>query len=284
MPDTFSVTLRGINFSCLRWQSPEAVPLLAIHGWLDNAASWAVLAPLLAHCDVVAPDLAGNGQSDHRPAASSYNIWDDLPDLKLLVDWLGWSNFHLIGHSRGAAVATLLALALPDRVKSLVLLDGFMPQPLAAADCAAQLGRFVADITAEPRSPRLYPNLEEAVSSRAQKADLSMDSARLLAARGTQRSQNSVFWHFDSRQLGASSFKFSEQQVQSMLSGLTVPTLVLLAAEGLAALPAVIEQCENCPVVDWQRLPGGHHMHMMEEHVRPLANRILQFIQREEQR
>jgi len=49
-------TLRG-----LRWGRSGDASILALHGWLDNAASFARLAPLLMDADVVAIDLPGHG-------------------------------------------------------------------------------------------------------------------------------------------------------------------------------------------------------------------------------
>ncbi|MGO4781325.1 alpha/beta fold hydrolase, partial [Lysobacter sp. 2RAB21] len=46
--------------------------LLALHGWLDNAASFVPLAPWFEGFDLVAPDLPGHGASAHLPAAGEY--------------------------------------------------------------------------------------------------------------------------------------------------------------------------------------------------------------------
>ena len=62
-------TLRG-----LRWGSTGDAPILALHGWLDNAASFVRLAPLLADADVVAIDLPGHGYSDHSPPGCAVSL------------------------------------------------------------------------------------------------------------------------------------------------------------------------------------------------------------------
>ena len=58
---------RGVELSTrvgmlrgLRWGRPGNTPILALHGWLDNAASFSRLAPLLLDVDVVAIDLPGH--------------------------------------------------------------------------------------------------------------------------------------------------------------------------------------------------------------------------------
>ena len=66
--------VHGLRLAGLSWGSPEARPLLCLHGWLDNAASFAVLAPLLQGSHVVAPDLTGHGKSARRSADATYQI------------------------------------------------------------------------------------------------------------------------------------------------------------------------------------------------------------------
>ena len=50
----------------------DGLPVIALHGWLDNANSFARLAPKLAGLRIVALDLAGHGHSGHRPAGAGY--------------------------------------------------------------------------------------------------------------------------------------------------------------------------------------------------------------------
>jgi len=56
------------------WGDPLLPRLLALHGWLDNAASFDRLAPLLCeHFHIVALDLPGHGRSGHRPPGTWYH-------------------------------------------------------------------------------------------------------------------------------------------------------------------------------------------------------------------
>ncbi|HNL32158.1 MAG TPA: alpha/beta fold hydrolase, partial [Pseudomonadales bacterium] len=114
--------LGTLRIAAKGWGEHDATPLLALHGWLDNAASFDRLAPLLPHLRLVALDMPGHGLSSHRPAGCRSHIWDDLPELLQCADQLGWQRFHLLGHSRGAGIATLLAAAVPERVISLTLI------------------------------------------------------------------------------------------------------------------------------------------------------------------
>ena len=106
----------------------EGRPVLALHGWLDNAASFI---PLMRHLRKeehwVALDLPGHGQSFHRPDGASYPFLDWLLDIDEVVETLGWSEFDIVGHSMGAGIGALYAATRPEKVKRLMMLEGLGP-------------------------------------------------------------------------------------------------------------------------------------------------------------
>ena len=93
----------------------QGIPVIALHGWLDNANTFARLAPRLHGLRIVALDLAGHGYSDHRPVGAGYALWDYAHDVLRVAEQLGWQRFALLGHSLGAMVAAGESTgALPD--------------------------------------------------------------------------------------------------------------------------------------------------------------------------
>ena len=58
--------LKGQKIAAKVWGNEAGIPTLALHGWLDNAASFEPIAPLLEQCHLVAVDLPGHGLSDHK--------------------------------------------------------------------------------------------------------------------------------------------------------------------------------------------------------------------------
>ena len=126
----------GLTYRGLAWGDTGKPLVFAIHGWLDNALSFAVLAPLLTHYRVISIDLSGHGLSSHRSADANYHIWDDIPQLMAVIDQLGVSGAHIVGHSRGAAVAGMLAVALNERCLSLTMLDGMISRSFENDDGA----------------------------------------------------------------------------------------------------------------------------------------------------
>ena len=103
--------------------------IIFLHGFGACCEIWRdVMASLAAEARLLAYDLPGHGQSlecegigGAKPAARA--ILADLAARRL-------GKVHLVGHSMGGAIATLMALADPSRVASLTLLapGGFGPE------------------------------------------------------------------------------------------------------------------------------------------------------------
>ncbi|MEO6170956.1 MAG: alpha/beta fold hydrolase, partial [Lysobacter sp.] len=85
--------------------------VMALHGWLDNAASFLPLHAHLPGLDLVALDMPGHGASDHLPEAAEYTVVNTARAMFAAADALGWERFSLLGHSLGGAVASLMAAA-----------------------------------------------------------------------------------------------------------------------------------------------------------------------------
>ena len=162
-----SFAVNDITLAGQRWHNGDGWRVLCLHGWLDNSESFALLAPLLDDCDVVAFDMAGHGQSDHRSRHGGYNIWDDHIDIEAVADMLGWDRFVLLGHSRGAISSFLFSTAMPERVQRLVLLDGLFPPNRELRTAPEQLRAFLTQRSRILRKQRrVYGSVEEAFSSR----------------------------------------------------------------------------------------------------------------------
>lgn len=267
-----------LSLAGLSWGQPGEKPLLALHGWLDNAASFTFLAPLLTGYHVVALDLTGHGQSAHRSADASYQIWDDLPEILGVLEALGWETFDLVGHSRGAIISTLLASAFPERVQSLVLLDAVMPGAVAESDFPLQMRTALQDkARLLTRTNRVFSSVDDAIASRTERG-LSLDAASALVERNLRECPGGVSWTTDHRLRGASAVKLSEAHIRAVLSGLDMPTLLLLAQKTAGQAQALIDfVLLYIPHLTLDTIEGGHHFHM-EDNVVKVAQRIQQFL------
>src|SRR5690606_11797491 len=97
--------------------------VLALHGWLDNAASFIPLARHLHAIDLVAIDQPGHGRSAHLPTGTDYSFVGAINAILDVADALGWDQFALLGHSMGAGIGSLIAAACPERIERLVAIE-----------------------------------------------------------------------------------------------------------------------------------------------------------------
>jgi pimeloyl-ACP methyl ester carboxylesterase len=270
--------INGLQLAGLSWGEEGDRPVLALHGWLDNAASFAPLAPHLSGCHVIAPDLTGHGHSAHRSPDASYQIWDDLPELLGLLDALGWESFHLVGHSRGAIIAVLLASAYPERVRSLTLFDGLLPAPIEDDEFATQLRKALDDKRALLGKPsRVMKSEEEGIRVRTRKG-LTRDAATLIVRRNLSPAEDGYAWRMDPRLQGASAMKLTRAQGVAALQALTMPTRVLLAEDSTYRAPGLKELvADNVRNATVEPVPGNHHFHM-EPGCEAIALRMVQWM------
>ncbi len=279
LPREFSALANGRRICGLHWgHQPEALPTLALHGWLDNAASFSPLGARLAGLNVWAIDLPGHGLSDHRPEPGSYNLWDDLLDILALADALGWERFNLLGHSRGALISTLLAATMPERIARMVLLDAFWPQPVLAAQAPAVLRQYLMDQRryTSKKLPR-YPSVAEALSARQKATGMSAATASLIVQRGTKlAADGSVTWRSDPRLTLGSAFKLSREHSEAFFEAITASTLILLAEDGYARFDGGEQLLQRFGKFDYRVLPGGHHFHAEDpQRLAPLVSGFL---------
>lgn len=262
--EPFDIDLDGFRISGLHWRGDADLPTLAMHGWLDNAASFIPIAPLLPELDLWAIDMPGHGLTDHRPVHSSYNIWDDLLDILALADALGWSRFNLLAHSRGAIIAHLLAATMPERIGKVLLVDGIWPMAADAKESPVLLRQYLLDQRSDKaRRSLVHPSLDHAIKARAKATAFSQDAARLIVERGVEiLEQGKVRWRNDPRLLLSSAFKLTLEHVHAFLAAQSVPIKILLASDGFARYPGVEDMLAQYPHILWQVFEGGHHMHM----------------------
>jgi pimeloyl-ACP methyl ester carboxylesterase len=270
----------GLTLVGLEWGEEGAPPVLALHGWLDNAASFSRLAPLLTGRHVIALDLTGHGRSDRRSPDAGYQIWDDLPELLAVVDELGWEQFDLVGHSRGAIISALFAAALPERVGRLVMLDALMPPPVKEAAFPLQLRRHLLDKRRLLRQPdRLYAQPEDVFAAR-EAVGLGEAAARTIAERNIAPRGSEYAWTTDPRLRGASAVKLTAGQARAVLGALSMPALLLLAEGGYGGSGELLQMARTwLPDAVLDIVPGGHHFHL-EGDVNAVGRRIVQFLER----
>ena len=277
------IALPHLRLAARVWGDPVLPPLLALHGWLDNAASFDRLAPLLCeYFHIVAIDLPGHGRSDWRAPGAWYHFADSPGDLLGVVDTLGWKRFGLLGHSLGGAVASVLAAACPQRVERLLLIEALGPIAGDIEQTLTQLQRALAERSEiQSKALRVFADEDAAVTARMRANGLSRDVASLLVARGLKPVDGGFIWSSDPRLTLASPQRYSEDQILAILRGIRAPTLLLLAQPEAPYLSRETMEHRIAQVADIRalRLPGSHHLHL--EDPQPVAAAIRDFVSRE---
>ena len=201
MPQRQTFTNNSMEISYLQW-SDRGRPLLLLHGMADHALVWSSLGDYLSsNYQVIAPDLRGHGESG-KPA-TGYHFQDYIGDLRALINHLGWTQAHILGHSWSAKIAAIWATQQPEVFKSLILVDPFfidkMPNwiritfpilyqvlPFLKITRSFDSYQSIEAIARQLKQYKGWSNLQQEVFKNAieQKADGSWSSKFTLSARG----------------------------------------------------------------------------------------------------
>ncbi len=120
-----SIHLPGLDLDLFYYEAGTSAnpPLLLAHGLGDEADTWRhLIGPLSRRWHVIAPDLPGFGRSAKPNAA--YRATFMQRSMMELLDVLSLERPALGGHSLGANLVHRIALAYPDRCRSLILMSG----------------------------------------------------------------------------------------------------------------------------------------------------------------
>jgi pimeloyl-ACP methyl ester carboxylesterase len=260
-----TLNIEGLSIACKTWGNPKKPPVLALHGWLDNANSFDYLAPYFEdHFFLIAMDLPGHGHSDHFPSCCHYHFIDGVFLVVQAIDALQLGNVHLLGHSMGACLASLLAGVAPDRLLSLMLVEGLGPFSHPADTACQQLSDYLAYLTRKQRKKsKGYKQFSDAAQARAVKGYVSLDIANTLCERSLIEKDGLFYWRHDPRLLVPSPLRMTEEQILSCLRQITAKTCLIWASQGFSFDSDVVQQrvraIKNMEIF---HLEGGHHIHM----------------------
>jgi haloacetate dehalogenase len=136
----------------------DGPPVLLLHGFPQNRDMWHAIAPALAQgFTVVTADLRGYGASSKPAQMQDMGFRPMAEDQRALMAHLGFDQFHLVGHDRGARTAHRMALDHPSTIKSLTLMD-IVPTHLLLDELSQQVAKayyhwfFLAQPTPVPET------------------------------------------------------------------------------------------------------------------------------------
>jgi pimeloyl-ACP methyl ester carboxylesterase len=227
------------------WGNESAPPMLLIHGGRDHARNWDWVArDLRRDYHLIAPDLRGHGDSAWA-IGGMYSQSEFVLDITQLVEALQLPPFVIVAHSMGGSVALQYTGTYPERVVKLIAIEGMGPPP-------EMLERYVSVPTWQrmqnwieamqnlaSRTPRRYPSID-AAAQRMQDENpfLSPEQARHLTIHGVARNEDRTFsWKFDNYVRAFGPYRFDLEEMKSIWSRITCPTLLVRGKESWASDP-----------------------------------------------
>ena len=238
-PESRFYESQGLRLHYADWGNEEAPPLILIHGGRDHCRSWDAIARSLQPLfHVLAPDLRGHGDSDWTKGGS-YALTEYVYDLTRLVQSIAARDVKIIGHSMGGMVGLIYSGSFPDKVSTLVVLDGITVLPDAKRlPTHERITKWMGQLdNLHDRAPRRYRTIEEAAAQMlAHNKRLSRELALHLATYGVRQNADETYsWKFDPYQRAMAPQRLWPEDHIALWSRITCPTLLLNAGESFLA-------------------------------------------------
>ncbi len=237
------IQANGIRQHYLRYGGRGPAVVL-VPGITSPAVTWGFVAEHFGqHFDTYVLDVRGRGLSASGDSLS-YAMTDCVDDIGCLVQALGLSAYHLVGHSMGARFAMLSAIRYPEGLARLVLLDLPVSGPGRRA-YPSQLSWYVESITQAQGGMDL--------------ADMRVFCPSWTEPQLRLRAQWLHTCHLPAVEQAFT--EFHEVDVHQYFALLTVPTLLMMAGRG-DVISAEDEREINLlqPAIRLVRVPSAGHM------------------------
>lgn len=254
-------------------------PVLALHGWQDNAGTFDRLIPLLPKCiPVLCIDLPGHGRSSHYPVGVQYYIfWDGISLIRRIVKHFGWQKIKLLGHSLGGALSFMYAASYPDDVEQFISIDLYGPTVRSLKKYASMTGSCIDKALSYenlPTSKLPCYSYDEMISlvMDAYSGSIDRESAETLMIRGMSPVPSHISkegYHFarDLRLKVSLMGMFSLEQVLAYAEQIKCHVLNIRAVPGMKfenedVYSTVINAMQTNADVEYVEIPGTHHLHL----------------------
>jgi pimeloyl-ACP methyl ester carboxylesterase len=302
--ETLLYTVLKQPIRVLAWGPESAAAertVVLLHGYMDAAGSWDLVAPVLANAGfrIYAPDLRGYGHGVRVEPASTYHFPDYVLDLAELLDHLPQKQVCLVGHSMGGVVASLYSGAFPERVSHLALLEGVGPDDNVPGTVASRMRAFVDQtrkaihsgqrpaLSFEEALRRMrvqHAHIPEAVLRtrvphliRAASLASENEKDELAEAQGHMGESESCEWLYDPRHKARSATPFFASSYREFAASVTCP--VLFVSGGSTGYHPADESERLQSFRDLTRASiedAGHMMHWTKPQA--LAEMLLRFL------
>ncbi|MBL4869126.1 MAG: alpha/beta hydrolase [Pseudomonadales bacterium] len=266
-----SFKVNSLTLAGKMWGDDKGQPVIALHGWLDNANSFDYLAPCFPNLNICALDMAGHGFSDHRPGWGQYSTYEYIFDVLEIAKLLGWNKFSIIGHSMGTHIGLIMAALMPELIDKVFLIEGFgipIRQPASEVPGLVK-GAYLKTVGLKDKQAPIYPSIDAMVETR-KKALIQINeaAARLLCERSVKKQANGYTWRNDPRLKFTAPLKVNHEEICEYVKRIEAPTCLVFGDEGPNRDKSLIdERIALHRDIQVHRFRGGHHLHMEDDYM-----------------
>ena len=124
-----TVSNGDVRLRCVTAGPADGKLVLFLHGFPARWSTWRGLLPAFARAGylAVAPDLRGYGASDRPKGVDSYSVLRLVEDVIAILDAFGRERAFVVGHDMGGGLTWAVAMAHPQRVERLAVLNSVHP-------------------------------------------------------------------------------------------------------------------------------------------------------------
>lgn len=294
----YHINLAGCECAVVEWNPEAKLTAFALHGWLDNLASFQTLASHMPNVRLIAVDFPGHGHSAHLPKGLNYHFIDGLYLIDDLIKYFQQeqnkplSQVNIIGHSMGGAISCLYAAAQKIKVANLILIDTLGPLTIEPEQSVQLMSNAIQQRADKIQSEKLrlgenkqtqlkpfsaYKDLQVIVDVRAQVSDIDAELIAPIVERSVIEVDDSYTWRSDSRLKSLSPTRLSEAQLLKMLSEIEANVLLIEGHNGYLKKHQQMQSRKayfnhlTCKIVS-----GGHHVHLQQPQI--CAAMIMSFL------
>lgn len=253
--------------------SQDQQPILALHGWQDNAGSFDLLAPLLKNHSILAIDMPGHGFSSWLPKGIPYEDTTTILLIQRLKRHFKWQKIKFLGHSAGALVSFIYASLYPEDTQFVIALDSLQYKPIidvAKHNCeyAKNIDKFV-DLEMKNTSIPSYKE-DEFIKKWITGTNNSLNetTVKIMMIRGAKKMEDKTFiFNRDPRVKLNIPLRviYTRKYLEKMSRLIKCPYLVLrsFTTSDDEFSPNIIEIMKtNCQEFSIVSMLGTHHLHL----------------------
>jgi pimeloyl-ACP methyl ester carboxylesterase len=233
--------LGDLVFDAVIAGADDGEPVLLLHGWPQTSRSWSRVIPPLASSGLLVAAVDQRGYSPGARAAdvSAYAIEHLVDDALGVMNALGWSSAHVVGHDWGSIVAWNLAGSHPEQVRTLTALSVPHPKAFGAALASDE----------KQREKSAYMQFFRADPAKAAHVLLADDAAALRMVYGDAVHHDDVddyVAYFSDGDTLEASLRWYAAMTTAQTPTVTVPTTFVWGSDDIAVGETAARGCESC--------------------------------------